>query len=55
MSPNSLSLVKKVVLSIVLSIVLIGYPYFIDYIVRWINGKIMSIYSNLPKNVYNDL
>jgi hypothetical protein len=51
MSPNDLSLIKK----IVLSIILIGYPYFIDYIVKWINGKIMSIYSNLPKNVYNDL
>ena len=51
MSPNDLSLIKK----IVLGIVLIGYPYFIDYIVRWIKGLFMSIYSNLPKNVYNDL
>jgi ABC-type multidrug transport system fused ATPase/permease subunit len=51
MSPNSLSLVKKVVLSIIL----IGYPYFIDYIVKWIKWLFMSIYSNLPKNVYNDL
>ena len=40
---------------LLLPIVLIGYPYFIDYIVRWIKWLFMSIYSNLPKNVYNDL
>ena len=51
MSPNDLSLIKK----IVLGIILIGYPYFIDYIVRWYIATYTRLYDNLPKNVYNDL
>ena len=50
-SANSLSLVTK----IILGIILIGYPYYIDYIVTWFKWIFMSFYSNLPKNVYNSL
>jgi hypothetical protein len=50
-SPNNLSTVSK----IVIAIILMGYPYYIDYIVRWIKSLFIGFYSNLPKNVYNDL
>ena len=50
-SPNNLSTVSK----IVIAIILMGYPYYIDYIVRWIKSLFIGVYSNLPKNVYNDL
>lgn len=50
-SPNNLGIISK----IVLTTVLIAYPTFIDYIIKWVKGLVMGIYSNLPKNVYNDL
>jgi len=50
-SPSELTMIKKVVLFVLL----IFYPYYIDYIVRWVQGLYMSIYNRLPKNVYNDL
>jgi hypothetical protein len=50
-SPSQLTMIKKVVLFVLL----IFYPYYIDYIVRWVKGLYMSIYNRLPKNVYNDL
>lgn len=50
-SRSGLSLIVKVVLSIVF----IFYPYYIDYIVKWIYGKIMWLQSKIPKNVYNSL
>jgi hypothetical protein len=50
-SPSQLTMIKKVVLFVLL----IFYPYYIDYIVRWVQGLYMSIYNRLPKNVYNDL
>jgi hypothetical protein len=50
-SPSSLSIVSK----IVLGALLMAYPYYIDYIVKWVKSLFMGVYSNLPKNVYNDL
>ncbi len=50
-SPSELTTVKKVVIFVLL----IFYPYYVDYIVRWVQGLYMSIYNRLPKNVYNDL
>lgn len=50
-SPSQLTMVKKAVIFVLL----IFYPYYIDYIVRWVQGLYMSIYNRLPKNVYNDL
>jgi uncharacterized membrane protein (DUF485 family) len=49
--PSHLSNVKK----IVISILLIFYPYYIDFILRKIYMFFASIYKRLPKNVYNDL
>ena len=39
----------------VLTILIVFYPYYIDYIFRGIYRFIMGFYKNLPKNVYNDL
>jgi hypothetical protein len=50
-SPSQLTMIKKAVIFVLL----IFYPYYIDYIVRWVQGLYMSIYNRLPKNVYNDL
>jgi hypothetical protein len=40
---------------IVLTAVLIFYPYYIEFIVNWIYEFFANIYKNLPKNVYNNL
>jgi len=50
-SPSNLSLAKK----IIIAILFVFYPYYIDYIVRWVKSLFMGFYSNLPKNVYNNL
>lgn len=50
-SGSGLTLIKK----IVIAIVFIFYPYYIDYVVRWIYGKIMWLLGKIPKNVYNNL
>ncbi len=50
-SPSQLTMIKKVVLFVLL----IFYPYYIDYIVRWVQGIYKNIYNSLPKNVYNNL
>jgi len=50
-SGSGLTLIKK----IVIAIVFIFYPYYIDYVVKWIYGKIMWLLSKIPKNVYNNL
>lgn len=51
LSPSDLSIAKK----IVIAILVIAYPYYIDYVFRWFYGIWKNIESNLPKNVYNDL
>ena len=40
---------------IIISILVIFYTYYIDYIVRWGYGLWKSLVSRLPKNVYNNL
>ena len=40
---------------IIISIFVIFYTYYIDYIVRWGYGLWKSLISRLPKNVYNNL
>lgn len=51
LSPSDLNTIKK----IIISIIILFYPYYIDFIVRWIHGLYTSIVSRLPKNVYNTL
>jgi hypothetical protein len=38
-----------------ITILLVFYPYYIDFILRTIYGFFYQIYRNLPKNVYNSL
>jgi hypothetical protein len=49
--PSNVTIVKK----ILISILLIFYPYYIDYVLRKIYMFFASIYKKLPKNVYNNL
>lgn len=46
---------NRVFYKIVIIVLLIFYPYYIDYVVKWIYGKIMWLLSKIPKNVYNNL
>ena len=47
--------VNRVLYKILIIVLLIFYPYYIDHILRWIYGIITSLVNRLPKNVYNDL
>lgn len=38
-----------------IEIIVVAYPYYIDFILRKIYGFFHSIWIRLPKNVYNDL
>jgi hypothetical protein len=40
---------------LLIEIIVLAYPYFIDSILRMIYGFFHSIWIRLPKNVYNDL
>jgi lipopolysaccharide export LptBFGC system permease protein LptF len=40
---------------IIISLFIIFYTYYIDYIVRWVYGLWKLLVSRLPKNVYNNL
>lgn len=40
---------------LILTVLLIFYPYYIELIVNWIYEFFSNIYKNLPKNVYNNL
>jgi hypothetical protein len=40
---------------LILTVLLIFYPYYIEFIVNWIYEFFANIYKNLPKNVYNNL
>ena len=40
---------------IIISVFIIFYTYYIDYIVRWGYGLWKSLVSRFPKNVYNNL
>jgi hypothetical protein len=50
-APHNLSIKK----CIVITILIIFYPLYINYIVRWICGLWKSFKKLIPKNVYNDL
>jgi|LauGreDrversion4_2_1035121.scaffolds.fasta_scaffold08599_3 hypothetical protein len=50
-APSTMTIVKK----IILSILFIFYPYYIDVILRKIYKFFAGIYKRLPKNVYNNL
>ena len=50
-SPIKLLKIQK----IIISVLLLFYPYYIDYILRWIYGLWKLLISRLPKNVYNNL
>ncbi len=50
-APHNLSKIK----CIVVSILIIFYPLYINYIVELICGLWKSFKKNIPKNVYNDL
>jgi hypothetical protein len=50
-APHNLSAKK----CIVISILIIFYPLYINYIVIWICGLWKSLKKRIPKNVYNDL
>jgi hypothetical protein len=51
LSPSELTIIKKVIIGVLF----IFDPYYIDYIVKFIVGLWTSIVSRLPKNVYNNL
>ena len=50
-SPIKLLKIQK----LIISVLVIFYPYYIDYILRWIYGLWKLLISRLPKNVYNNL
>jgi hypothetical protein len=49
--PSKVSLIIK----IVILVLLIFYPYYVDYIWSWLYNTILNMYTQLPKNVYNNL
>ena len=49
--PTDISNFKR----ILITLLLVFYPFYIDFILRTIYGFFYRIYRNLPKNVYNDL
>ena len=51
LSPSELTLIKK----LVIAVLFIFYPYYINYIVKFIYSLWGSFVSRLPKNVYNNL
>jgi len=50
-SASQMSLQKR----ILLFILVLFYPYYIHYIVNWVNNIFKSIIEMIPKNVYNNL
>jgi hypothetical protein len=50
-SPSGLSIIPK----LVIFTLLLFYPYYIDYINKWIYGEIVWVHNGIPKNVYNNL
>ena len=49
--PHNFFLVRD----IVVSVLILGYPFYINYVVKWICGLWNSFKKRIPKNVYNDL
>jgi magnesium-transporting ATPase (P-type) len=52
---NSNYSISNFMKKIIIIVLFVFYPYYIDYVVRWIYGFIKNIVSRMPKNVYNDL
>ena len=50
-APHNLSTIK----CIVISVLIIFYPFYINYLVEWIYGLWNSFKKIIPKNVYNNL
>jgi len=50
-APHTLSRIK----CIVISVLIIFYPFYISYIVKWAYDLWTSFKKRIPKNVYNDL
>jgi len=50
-SPSNITFIKKVIIGILI----IFYPYYINYIVTWFQDTYKDISTMIPKNVYNDL
>ena len=50
-APHNLSITK----CIFISILIIFYPFYINYIVKWFCDLWKSFKKRIPKNVYNDL
>ena len=48
---SQMTIIKK----IVITVLLIFYPYYMEFIVNWIYEFFSNIYKKLPKNVYNNL
>jgi hypothetical protein len=43
------------VVKVIIDLIALAYPYYIDYIVRAVYKFVHSAWKQLPKNVYNDL
>ena len=43
------------VVKIIIEMIVLAYPYYIDFVARSIYGFFHSAWKQLPKNVYNDL
>lgn len=50
-SPSQTSWIKK----LVLLVLLVFYPYYIDPLIRWVYNLGANIHNSLPKSVYNNL
>lgn len=50
-SLSKLSMISKMILSTIF----IFYPYYINYITKWVYSQYKWLISKIPKNVYNDL
>ena len=44
-----------VILRLIIELIALSYPYYMDPVARSIYGVFHSIWKSLPKNVYNDL
>lgn len=51
LSPSNLTIIKKVIIVIIFVL----YPYFINFITKWIYGLWINMVNRIPKNVYNNL
>lgn len=51
LSPSNLSIIVK----LIILILLVFYPYYIDYLSNMIFTNLKNVYNSLPKSVYNNL